>query len=150
MKKLSIKNFTLLILLLLFTSGGYIFYKFFEDSKNITASLSEENIQVNLLNIKYFLDKNLKRNNINQLTAYLDNIVHSNTIIDDIHIIDNNKKLLYFTDRDSSVFHKDITCIPISKIIDSDIFQQQCYNFSIKIFDGFTPYYYTSNVYLIN
>ncbi|HFB54177.1 MAG TPA: EAL domain-containing protein, partial [Sulfurimonas autotrophica] len=148
MKNLSIKLFTIIVLTLLFTSGGFIFYKFFEESKDTTASLLEENIQVNLLNIKYFLDKNLKKNNINQLTAYLDNIVHSNTVIDDIHIINNDKKLLYSTDRDSHTFHKGIRCIPISQIINSDIFNQECYSFSVKLFDRLTPYYYTTNVYL--
>ena len=148
MKNLSIKLFTIIVLTLLFTSGGFIFYKFFEESKDTTASLLEENIQVNLLNIKYFLDKNLKKNNINQLTAYLDNIVHSNTVIDDIHIINNDKKLLYSTDRDSHTFHKGIRCIPISQIINSDIFNQECYSFSVKLFDRLTPYYYTSDIYL--
>jgi len=133
---------------MLLISGGYIFYKFYADSKNVTASLLEENIQVNLLNLKYFLDKNLKENNIDQLVAYLDNRVHSNSIIDDIHILDNNKKLLYATDRDDFAFHKGIKCLPISKIIDSNIFQQECYSFSVKLFDNLTPYYYRSNVYL--
>ncbi len=135
-------------MLMLLTSGGYIFYKFYADSKNVTASLLEENIQVNLLNLKYFLDKNLKDNNIDQLIAYLDNKVHSNNIIDDIHILDNNKKLLYATDRDDFAFHKGIQCLPISKIIDSNIFQQGCYSFSVKLFDDLTPYYYKTNVYL--
>jgi diguanylate cyclase (GGDEF)-like protein len=131
-----------------FTSGGYIFYKFFNDSKNVTATLLEENIQVNLLNIKHFLDKNLKKNNINQLKAYLDNIVNSNNMINDIHIIDNRNKLIYATDRDQHLYHKNIQCIPISDIIDSNIFKQKCYRFSIKLFKGLTPYYDTSNVYL--
>ena len=148
MKNISIKLFTIIVLTLLFTSGGFIFYRFFEDSKNVTSSLLEENIQVNLLNIKYFLDKNLKKNNINQLTVYLDNSVHSNTVIDDIHIVDNNQKLLYSADRDSLSFHKGIYCMPISQIINSDIFNQQCYSFSVKLFDRLTPYYYTTNVYL--
>ena len=148
MKNLSIKLFTIIVMSLLFASGGYLFYKFFEDSKNVTGKLLEENVQVNLLNVKYFLDKNLKSNNINQIKAYLDNIVHSNEVIDDIHILDNNKKLLYATDRVDIVFHKNAQCVPISQIVDSDIFEQECYSFSIKLFDDLTPYYYQSNVYL--
>jgi len=148
MKNISIKLFTIIVMSLLFASGGYLFYKFFEDSKNVTGKLLEENVQVNLLNVKYFLDKNLKNNNINQIKAYLDNIVHSNEVIDDIHILDNNKKLLYATDRDDFAFHKGIQCIPISQIVDSNIFQQKCYSFSIKLFDDLTPYYFQSDVYL--
>jgi diguanylate cyclase (GGDEF)-like protein len=135
-------------MLLLFTGGGYIFYKFFDDSKNVTASLLEENIQVNLLNIKYFLDRNLKKNNINQLKSYLDNIVYSNNLINDIHIISNKDTLLYSTDRDHLLYHKKIQCVPIANIIDSNIFQQECYTFAIKMFDGLTPYYYQANIYL--
>ncbi len=148
MKNISIKLFTIIVMLMLLTSGGYLFYKFYADSKNVTESLLEENIQVNLLNMKYFLDKNLKENNIDQLVAYLDNRVHSNSIIDDIHILDNNKKLLYATDRDDYALHKGIQCLPISKIINSDIFQQECYSFSVKLFDDLTPYYYQTNIYL--
>ena len=148
MKNLSIKIFTIIVMSLLFASGGYLFYKFFEDSKNVTGKLLEENVQVNLLNVKYFLDKNLKSNNINQIKAYLDNIVHSNEVINDIHILDNNKKLLYATDRDDFPFHKGVQCIPISQIVDSNIFQQECYSFSIKLFDDLTPYYFQSSVYL--
>jgi diguanylate cyclase (GGDEF)-like protein len=135
-------------MLLLFSGGGYIFYKFFDDSKEITESLLEENIQVNLLNIKYFLDKNLKQDNINQLKAYLDNIVHSNIIIDDIHIVDNKNRLLYATDRDTALEHSGVKCRSISEIVDSNIFQEQCYTFSIKLFNGLKPYYYRSIVYL--
>jgi len=148
MKRLSIKIFITAMFILLFTSSSYVFYTFFNESKNVTATLLEENIQYNLLNVKYFLDKNLKKNNINQLISYLDNIVHSNTIIGDIHIIDNNKKLIYSTDRDHMLLHKNIECIPISDIINSNIFQQECYTFSVKLFNKLTPYYYTSNVYL--
>ncbi len=131
-----------------FGGGGFIFYKFFNDSKNITENLLKENIQANLLNIKYFLDKNLKQDNVNQLKAYLDNIVHSNTVLSDIHIIDNTNKLLYATDRDTMPQHKNITCRPISEIVTSNIFEQECYTFSIKLFNGLKPYYYTATVYL--
>jgi len=148
MKNISIKYFAITIMLLLFTSGGFIFYKFFEDSKNVTETLLEENIQVNLLNIKHFLDKNLKKNNINQLKSYLDNIVHSNTMISDIHLIDNHKKLLYATDRDHHLYHDNIEALPIAKILNSNIFKQKCYTFSVKLFNGLSPYFYEVNVYL--
>ncbi|QOP45916.1 putative bifunctional diguanylate cyclase/phosphodiesterase [Sulfurimonas paralvinellae] len=148
MKNISIKFFTIIALLLLLANGSYIFYNFFQDSKNTTATLLEENIQVNLLNLKHFLDKNLKTNNINQLTAYLDNIVHSNTLISDIHIINDEKKLLYATDRDETLFHKGIECTPLTDIIHTDIFNEECYSFSVKLYNGLTPYYYTTDVYL--
>ena len=148
MKNISIKLFTLIIISTLFISGLYLFYKFYNDSKNTTEHLLEENIQYNLLDIKYFLDKNLKKGNVNQLKAYLNNIVYSNEIIDDMHIVDESEKILYATDGDKIAYHKEINCIPISRIIESDLFNQKCYTFKIKLFNKLTPYYYTANIYL--
>jgi len=150
MKHISIKFFTFIIIATLFTSGLYLFYKFYNDSKNTTEHLLEENIQYNLLDIKYFLDKNLKKDNINQLKAYLNNIVYANQIISDMHIIDTDDNVLYATDGDKIPYHQEINCTPISNIIEADIFNQRCYTFKIKLFHKLTPYYYTSNVYLDN
>ena len=147
-KSISIKIFTLLVIFSLFTSGSYIFYIFYNDSKNTTESLLEENIQFNLLDIKYFLDRNLKENNVNQLRAYLNNIVFANNIIEDMHIIDDKNRLLYATDGDTDPLHQGIECIPIADILNSDLFNQRCYTFNIKLFKRLTPYYYRANVYL--
>ena len=148
MKQISIKYFAMLMILLFFAGGGMVFYTFFEDSKKSAQSLLEENIQVSLLNLKYFLDKNLKQGNINQIRAYLDNMIHSNNVLEDFHIVSDEKKLIYATDRDSVLRHENIACVPISKIIDSNIFEQECYTFSIKLFNRLKPYYYEGTVYL--
>ena len=150
MKNISIKVFTFFVIISLFLSGSYLFYRFYHDSKDTTEHLLEENIQYNLLDIKYFLDKNLKRDNINQLRAYLNNIVYGNQIISDMHIIDTEKKVIYATDGDRIAFHKEITCTPISNIIEADLFNQRCYTFKIKLFNKLSPYYYTANIYLDN
>jgi diguanylate cyclase (GGDEF)-like protein len=147
-KHISIKLFSLIIFISLFLGGSYLLYKFFDDSKNVTERLLEENIQYNLLNVKYFLDKNFKKGNINQIKSYLDTMVYSNNMISDIHIISDTNELLYSTDNDFFALHKKIKCVPIANIVNSKIFDQQCYSFSIKLFNKLTPYYYTSNVYL--
>jgi len=130
-------------------SLGMIFGEFFKEAKNSTQKLLEENIQATVLNLKHFLDKNLKKDNINQITAYLDNNINGNSLIKDLHIVDaKHKRVIYSTDRDTFAQHPNTNCVPISKIIDSEIFSQQCYSFSIKLFDQFEPYYYQSYVYL--
>jgi diguanylate cyclase (GGDEF)-like protein len=149
MKNISIKVFILGVLIIFLGSFGIIFEAFFKEAKSSTETLLEENIQSTILNIKHFLDKNLKNSNINQIKAHLDNNVNGNTLIEDIHIVDTkHNKLVYATDRDVKDDYTSTHCIPISKIIDSDIFQQECYSFSIKLFDKFEPYYYQSFVYL--
>jgi len=147
-KNISIKLFTFIIMSTLLVSGTYIFYKFYNDSKYTTEHLLEENIQYNLLDIKYFLDKNLKKDNINQLRAYLHNIVYANQIISDMHIIDTEENIIYATDGDSIPYHEKINCTPISNIIETNLFSQKCYTFQIKLFNKLTPYYYRANVYL--
>jgi len=149
MKNISIKFFAIAILLAFMGSFGIIFGEFYKEAKVSTQKLLEENIQATILNLKHFLDKNLKKGNINQITAYLDNNINSNPLIKDLHILDtNHKKVIYATDRDTSIKHPKTNCIPISKIIDSEIFDQECYSFSVKLFDQFQPYYYQSYVYL--
>ncbi|MEO1937123.1 MAG: EAL domain-containing protein [Sulfurimonas sp.] len=149
MKNISIKFFIIFILLAFMGSLGMIFGEFFKEAKNSTEQLLEENIQSTVLNLKHFLDKNLKKHNINQITASLDNTINGNALIKDLHIVDEkNKKVIYATDRDTVMQHPDTNCIPISQIINADIFNEQCYSFSIKLFDRFEPYYYKSYVYL--
>ena len=149
MKNISIKFFIIFILLAFMGSLGMIFGEFFKEAKNSTEKLLEENIQATVLNLKHFLDKNLKKDNIHQITAYLDNNINGNSLIKDLHIVDaKHKRVIYATDRDTFIQHPNTSCVPISKIIDSEIFNQQCYSFSIKLFDQFEPYYYQSYVYL--
>ncbi len=149
MKNISIKFFIIFILLAFMGSLGMIFGEFFKEAKNSTEQLLEENIQSTVLNLKHFLNKNLKKHNINQITASLDNTINGNALIKDLHIVDEkNKKVIYATDRDTVMQHPDTKCIAISQIINADIFNEQCYSFSIKLFDKFEPYYYKSYVYL--
>jgi len=151
MKKssMSIKFFIIGILLIFMGSLGFIFTQFYQEARLSTQKLLEENIQSTILNLKHFLDKNLKKENINQLTAYLDNNINSNSLIKDLHILDeNHTKVIYATDREVSLQHPKSKCVPISHIIDSEIFNQECYSFSVKLFDQFRPYYYQSYVYL--
>jgi len=149
MKNISIKVFIIGILIVFLSSFSLIFEEFFMEAKASTQTLLEENIQSTVLNIKHFLNKNLKKDNINQITAHIDNNVNANTLIKDIHIVDTkNHKVIYATDRQMHMEPDNQNCLPISKIIDSEIFEQECYSFTIKLYDKFEPYYYTSYVYL--
>ncbi len=149
MRNISIKFFIIFMLFAFMGTYGLIFNSFVKEAKSSTEQLLEESIQATVLNLKHFLDKNLKKNNINQITASLDNSINGNALIQDLHIVDKkNKKVIYATDRDTVMQHPNTNCIPIAQIIDADIFNEQCYSFSLKLFKQFEPYYYQSYVYL--
>ncbi len=149
MKNISVKFFIIFVLFAFMSIYGLIFNSFVKEAKDSTEQLLEENIQSTVLNLKHFLDKNLKINNINQITASLDNSINGNALIKDLHVVDEkNKKVLYATDRDTVMQHPNTNCIPIAQIIDADIFKEECYSFSLKLFEQFKPYYYKGYVYL--
>ena len=146
MKSISIKFFTIIAVLFLLLGLVLTFLNFYRHSKANISELLTTNIQSESLNIKHFLDANLKKNNIHQITAQLDSITSSNSAISNIHIINNEQKLLYSSDR-STLFNGD-NCTPISAIDTSSILSTKCYSFSIKLYKGLEPYYYTSNIFI--
>jgi len=141
-KKLSIKSFTIISMFLIFISSGYLFYQSFLDTKNNTRVLLEENIQFNILNTKYYLEKNLNIENPNRIKPYLNNIVYTNDIIKAMTILDTKNNIIYQTTLSDDFKHDHTNCIGMSHIIDSNIFKQRCYTFSIKFFNKLEPYYY--------
>ncbi|WP_457745756.1 putative bifunctional diguanylate cyclase/phosphodiesterase [Sulfurimonas sp.] len=146
---MSTKIFILTILFILFVSESFIFYTFFQNSKQNLSSLVKDNIQVNILNLKNFLQKNLTHINIDNLTAYIDNTVFTNRLLQDVHIINNNKKQIYATDRDFTKSHLSKTkCIRIRNIAQTNVLKQACYSFDIKLYNGLQPYTYTALIFV--
>jgi len=147
---ISIKSFIVSIMFIALLFEGYIFYNFFENSKATISHLLKSSIQTDILNLKHFMEKNLKQKDINDIASHIDNIIIINPIIEDIHILDTHKKLIYHPKIKCAVHNKHLKqkCLPITKISNTNIFQQLCYSFSIKTFDRLKIKYYYANVYI--
>ncbi|WP_151900662.1 putative bifunctional diguanylate cyclase/phosphodiesterase [Sulfurimonas hydrogeniphila] len=149
MNSISIKSFILSIIFVAFALEGYIFYNFFENSKETISKLLQTSIQTDVLNLKHFMEKNLKQKDINFIASHIDNIIIINPTVKDIHILDSNKNIIYHANiRYENHNHSTQKCLPISKITNTNIFKQQCYSFSIKTFHGLQAKYYYANVYI--
>ncbi len=149
MSSLSIKTFIIVIMSILIFSESFVFYNFYQHSKLTINKLLTNSLQTDVLNLKHFLQKNLKQKEINDIISHLDNIIIINPLINDIHIFNPVKKVIYDSDiKDKKHLHKNIPCIPIAKIKDVNLFHQNCYSFSIKIYNGLTPQYYSATVSL--
>ena len=148
MKHISIKIFTFLIIGVFLIGELIIFYSFYKDAKHNIENLLESNIQTQILNLKHYINANIKANNINPIVSDLDNIINTNILFNDMHIITDKGTLLYATDRSTMPYHPSIDCTPIAQIDNTDIFKQKCYSFSIKLFNKLNPYYYTNIVYI--
>ncbi len=148
MKTISIKLFVILAISVLLVSEAVIFYGFYVSSKDAMARLVKNNIQSDILGLKHFLEKNLKMENINQLTSYLDNISAGSDLIKDIYIANSKNEIVYFTNRVVGTADRNSDCVVISKIDSKKIFQQKCYSFSVRLYSGLNPYYFHSGVYV--
>jgi len=149
MKNISIKSFIISIIFVAFLLEGYIFYNFFENSKATISKLLQTSIQADVLNLKHYMEKNLQQKDINLIASHIDNIVNINPIIKDIEILDDNKSLVYYTNiKYEEHKRKSQECMPISKIVSTNIFTQQCYSFAIKTFQGLQTKYYYADVYI--
>ena len=147
MTSISIKFFTLVSVIFLLFGIVLTFLNFYRHSKTNISELVTTNIQSEALNIKHFLDTNIKPGNIHQITAQLDNITASNNAIKDIHIFNEKNKLLYASDREAKT-HTDTVCPSITTINADTILTTKCYTFSIKLYKGLEPYYYVTNVFI--
>lgn len=123
------------------------FYTYYDKSKTGVANLLQENIQTNMINLKHLLEKHIKENNINNIIANLDNFVASNEIIQDVHLLNSQRKLIYSSHRDNYLNNHDADCIHISQTMDSNIFQEKCYYFTIKLYRELDPHYYYAYIY---
>ena len=148
MRRITIKQFVIGMLILLFTSESVIFYGFYKDAKHTTLNLLEENIKVNVLNLKHFLDKNFQPDHIGNIASFLDNKVNTNPLIKNLLIVSRDKQVLYSTKRSRNSVLPKATCLPITAIDETDIYHEKCFSFKIKQFDGLTPYYISCYVYL--
>lgn len=148
MNSISIKSFVVSIMLIAFFSEGFIFYNFFENAKANIIQLLQTSTQSDILNLKHFMEKNLQKANINKIASHVDNTIIINPLIKDIHILDNNKSLIYHPRiKYNGHKHKIQECSAISSITATDILKQECYSFSIKTFDKLRTKYYYANVY---
>jgi len=127
---------------------SFIFYNFYKDAKNNIETLLKTNIQAQILNLQHYINSNVETNNLQNITAQLDNMINTNILFDDMHILSDKNKLLYSSDRSQRSYHSTVSCTPITNIDTTNIFTQKCYTFSIKLFHQLTPYYYTDVLYI--
>jgi diguanylate cyclase (GGDEF)-like protein len=147
MKRISIRLFILSIFLSVFIIQIFIFYGFFKSAEQNMVTLLRENLQAKVLMLKHFLEKNIQINNINNIVTFIDNTVVTSDIIEDIHIVNNNQKLVYSTDRSSHTIHEQIKCLNMTEITHANLYENGCFTFSIRLFNGLTPYYYKVYLY---
>ena len=148
MKSLSIKAFFIVTVVLLFAVETLLFINFYHTSKNNISSLLKESIQTKVLTLRHFLERNMQIENVNSITAYLDNAVSTSRFISDLHIVTEDHRLLYATDRDNVKTHPNIKCKSIVNIEDVDVFEQRCYSFMLRLFKGLEPHYYHVYIYV--
>jgi diguanylate cyclase (GGDEF)-like protein len=147
MKRISIRLFILSIFLSAFIAQTFIFYGFFKSAEQNMVTLLRENLQAKALMLKHFLEKNIQIDNINNIVTFIDNSVVTSDIIKDIHIVNNNQKLIYSTDKSSHPIHEQIKCLNMTEITRANLYETECFTFSIKLFNGLTPYYYKIYLY---
>ena len=149
MKSVSIKGFALLIIFFVVLLESFVFYTFYQNSKLTITTLVQSNIQSDTLDLKYFLEKNLKYKDVNNIASHIDNAVIINPAIKDIHLLDNHDNLIYAPDIGYKDDHyNEEECIPIAKITATNFFHQQCYSFPIKTFHGLQTVYYYAHIYI--
>jgi len=148
MRLITIKQFVIGMLIFLFAGEASIFYSFYKDARDTTLNLLEENIKVNVFNLKHFLDKNFQPKSIGNIASFLDNKIHTNPLIKDLIIVSRNKQILYSTERARKLQIPKTACLPIRAIEEADIYHEKCFTFKIKQFDGLSPYYLTGYIYL--
>lgn len=148
MKSLTIKIFISIVIgaSILYQTLG--FYSYYKSAKERTAVLLRENIQSQFINLKHLLESGIESDNIKDFASSIDNFVTSNDMLEDIHILDENKQLLYSTDRDYRNLHENVKCIKTSEISAQNIFQEGCYYFPVKFYEKLTPHYYYAYSYI--
>jgi len=146
MKSFSIKQFFVFILITILFSEGFLFFNFYANYKKSVSHLLTQSIQTDILNLKHFLDKNLKSTNISDITSQLNNIKVTNTLIQDMHIYDNFHNLLYSDLANNK--NQGTHCPNIATIKSQNIFDVACYSFETTLYDGLDPYYFHNEVYI--
>lgn len=147
MKSLSIKLFFTFVILAAILYQTIAFYVYYEKSKDGIANLLRENFQSQIINVKHILEKNLKRDNINDIVAILDNFTASSDLLSDLHILNEKMQSLYSTDRDLLPLHENTKCVEASQMMEFNIFDEECYYFTIKFYDKLSPHYYYAYIY---
>jgi len=149
MKKISIKRFTTLILILIAVWNFAIFYYFYSKTKTTIDILIKENIQTEALHLNHFLTKNFNPDQIDEIASQIDNFVLINKTITDIHIFNEQDRIIY----NASKMYEDEpidnhSCTSIKNIMKSDLLKIPCYTFKIKYYKKLDAHYYTVHIYL--
>ncbi|MDH4944112.1 EAL domain-containing protein [Sulfurimonas sp. C5] len=147
MKSLSIKLFVTIVIAAAILYQTVAFYSFYHKSKDGIATLLQENLQSQIINLKHLLENDVRLNNINYIVSNLDNFIASNDMLSDLHVLNGRKQLLYSTDRDTLALHENVRCIKTSELLEHNVFQEECYYFLIKFYDNLTPHYYYAYIY---
>jgi diguanylate cyclase (GGDEF)-like protein len=129
---------------LLLVGVGLIYFEFYNTTKSNISKLLKDDIRNNSLDIKHFLNSELKVSNIDTLKSHLDSVVSSNNLIKNLQIINSNNQIIYSTNRKNEMLRS--KCLSISKISKEIVLDTKCYSFSITLYDGLEPYYYSSNI----
>lgn len=126
-----------------------VFYNFYTSTKTTIHNLIKENLQTDILNLSHYLNKTFHPGSINSVASHIDNILVINNAIRDIHILDDKDKLIYHpTTRYGNQHAFDTNCLPIAKIMQSDILNNQCFEFQLKFYNNLDPYHYKVKIYL--
>jgi diguanylate cyclase (GGDEF)-like protein len=124
-------------------------YDFYISTQKTTQTLIKKNIQTDILNLNHYLNKNFHPDQINTVASHIDNLIVINRTILDIHIYDDNKNLAYHPNiRFDNKHPSDDNCLPVAKIMQSDLLKNQCFTFHLKFYKNLQPIYYTVKIYL--
>jgi len=146
MKSISIKLYAITIVGLIAIALSIVFYSFHATSKANVEELLKINIQTSVLNLKHYLDKNLKHN-INEIKSHLDTVNSINALIANIRVDDNKNKMIYHSSRKATLL-KPSNCVKIFKLQEVNVLQTECYSVRTKIYDELTPHYFTTYVFI--
>ncbi|MBN2816442.1 MAG: EAL domain-containing protein [Campylobacterales bacterium] len=142
---ISIKVFSISIVFLLLIALSFVFFNFHTTSKKNIEELLESHIQTSVLNLKHYLDKNVKVDNVSDIVSHLDTITSVNSIIANIKIDNEKHETLYLHSRTLKNFDKK-ECVPIFEISQTNVFSNSCYTIHTKLYRGLTPFYYTTYI----
>jgi len=148
MKRLSIKLFFLAIVIIIILFQILIFTSFYQKSVYTTSTLLFENTKSNIITLKDAIEKNIKFNDAANVVAYLDNFTASHYALHDIHILNENKELIYSTDKHYSPLHPYIKCMDISELSPNNVLNADCYLFKVKVYKELTPHIHYAYAYI--
>lgn len=149
MKHLSIKLILAIFISFIIALESAIFFGVYYKNKTTTEELLKSSLQTNMLSLNHFLKKNFQPNAVNGISSQINNFIIINKAIADIHILDENQKVLYYTKMKFLAQHsKQEICTPIQKIMKTKLLKSSCYAFTLIHYDNLTPLQFQVKIYL--